>query len=311
MKNFYFAHWIQTCIKDDSISAPRVSDRRQILRNANGDSSSGFTERKGHDAVFVLSEYKIKKKNLVWKYAVWYNSRCGNDPFITIRLWFLFGDPAQPPLVRPLAGYFVFFFVVVWFYSIGHRRRVYCDRESVVLQSKNAETFSPSRWERHETWLEYRFRTRSISAVDRVAAVDYLRHSDSAAIFSSSPNTLNGALHQMLFQTDAIRDMCEALFSISKQTQHTKRPISVAYRVSLLLLFRSDCIYPHPWRLGICIQQLIKCGTYPNVQFLEVGDPESEAIWILCLFDSSSQNCWNNRIEKKIKVSAAMVSVCV
>jgi hypothetical protein len=50
---------------------------------------------------------------------------------------------------------------------------VYCDRESVVLQSKNAETFSPSRWERHETWLEYRFRTRSISAVDRVAA-DYI-----------------------------------------------------------------------------------------------------------------------------------------
>jgi hypothetical protein len=44
---------------------------------------------------------------------------------------------------------------------------------------------------------------------------------------------------------------------------------------------------------------------------LEVRDPESEAIWILCLFDSSSQNCWNNRIEKKIKVSAAVVSVCI
>jgi hypothetical protein len=64
----------------------------------------------------------------------------------------------------------------------------------------------------------------------------YLRRPDSAAIFSSSPNTLNGALNQMLFQTDAIRDMCEALFYL-KQTQYTKRPISVAYRVSFCFCF--------------------------------------------------------------------------
>jgi hypothetical protein len=116
------------------------------------------TERKGHDAVFVLSQYKIKKK-LGLKICCVVNSRCGNDPFITktlfgkkslVLIFFVWRSSAAAARSTACAGYFVFFFCcLVLFYD--HRRRVYCDRESVVLQSKNAETFSPSRWERHET----------------------------------------------------------------------------------------------------------------------------------------------------------------